>query len=133
MRRYKRKRIFLVILLGIGGLFAFSALVMWLWNAILPDLINVGTLTLWKAMGLLVLSKILFSGFGGGKGKWGRRYQQEHWANMSAEEKEKFRNEWRSRCSWKENPPPVQQAQQQQQPQPPQQTQPPYADGTQTA
>ncbi|HYF32030.1 MAG TPA: hypothetical protein VD993_12995 [Chitinophagaceae bacterium] len=114
----KPMRIFLIIIIGTAGFFVFSAVVMWLWNAILPGLLNVGTLTIWQAMGLLVLSKILFSGFGGGgKKRWRDNMPREHWANMSAEEREKFKNEWRSRC-WPDRYPQTQ-ATPQQTPQPP--------------
>ncbi len=40
-----------------------------LWNALMPEIFNLSTITYWQALGLLVLSKILFSGFSkyGGK------------------------------------------------------------------
>lgn len=52
--------------LGIAAAFGFALLVMWLWNALIPQLFNGPVLTYWQTMGLLVLSKILFSGIGGG-------------------------------------------------------------------
>ena len=61
----KRKLFFIVPILILFGL---SAIVMWLWNAILPNVVNVSSITYWQAMGILVLSKILFGGFG----FWGR-------------------------------------------------------------
>lgn len=98
----------LKIPLMIGGFIlivaGLSFVVMWLWNAILPDLLGVGTLSFWKALGLLVLSKILFGGFGGGckeKKKHGppRRFR-EKWRNMDEEEQQKFKEEWKKRCRW---------------------------------
>ncbi|OIQ15799.1 MAG: hypothetical protein BM557_10890 [Flavobacterium sp. MedPE-SWcel] len=56
----------LFVPLIIGLIFGISALVMWLWNAILPDLIGVNEVGYWQAMGLLLLSKILFGGLGSG-------------------------------------------------------------------
>ena len=85
---------------------AFAALagfaVMLLWNAILPVVIPaVGILNYWQALGLLVLCRILFGGFKGGPG--GGSYRQgppwrRKMANMSEEERDKFKAEWRARC-----------------------------------
>ena len=87
----------------------FGAIVMGLWNALLPAILGVKTISFIQALGILLLSKILFGGFGriggwhGGRGRW-RNKMQEKWGNMTQEEKEKFRNEWKSRCGgrgWK--------------------------------
>ncbi len=43
---------------------AAAAVIMLLWNAIIPALIGWGALTYWKAAGLLLLCRLLFSGFG---------------------------------------------------------------------
>ncbi len=43
---------------------AAAAVVMLLWNAILPALAGWGMLTYWKAAGLLLLCRLLFSGLG---------------------------------------------------------------------
>ncbi|MBS1738472.1 MAG: hypothetical protein JSS98_17970 [Bacteroidetes bacterium] len=75
-----------------------------LWNAILPDVTGVKSITFPQAMGILVLSKILFAGFGprggwrrGKQNEW-RNKMQEKFASMTDEERQKFRSEWRSRC-----------------------------------
>lgn len=84
------------------GLFALSGVVMWLWNTILPDLIYVNLITYWKAMGLLVLCRILFGGFKfgppPGRPPFSRSGWREKWKNMSEEEREKFKAQWRERC-----------------------------------
>ncbi len=93
-------------LFGIGALFLGGWAVMLLWNAILPDVTGVKTLTYWQAMGLLVLSRILFGGWrGGGRpGGYGKHQFNKHkawrdkWMNMSMEERMKFKQEWRERC-----------------------------------
>ena len=57
-------------------------------------------ITYWQAMGILVLSKILF-GFGGRGGRGGApwmRHNMERFKNMSPEEQERFREEMRARC-----------------------------------
>lgn len=81
---------------------------MLLWNAILPEVTGVKTLTYWQAVGLLVLSRILFGGWrGGGKPRGYTKHRpdfrkekewREKWMNMSREERMKFRQEWRERC-----------------------------------
>jgi hypothetical protein len=55
-------------ILGIGMLFVFGWVVMLLWNWLMPDIFGLKRLTYWQAWGLLVLSHILFKGFGSGHG-----------------------------------------------------------------
>ena len=55
--------------LGVAAVFGFTFVVMWLWNALIPELFNGPELAYWQTLGLLVLSKILFSGIGGGGDK----------------------------------------------------------------
>lgn len=102
-RRYSGGKIALMVLGGIAFVIAFTFIVMTLWNAILPDVLNVKTINFWQSLGLLVLSKILFSGFGGGPGK--RRHfrerMQDKWQAMTPEQREKFKQEWKDRCGWK--------------------------------
>lgn len=87
-------------LMGIAALFGFSAIVMLLWNAILPSLLHVGLIGYWQAMGLLVLSKILFGSMGPGGGRRRRHcggppaHLREKFMNMSEEEKAAFKEHW---------------------------------------
>ena len=87
---------------------------MLLWNNILAVVVPVHTITFLQALGILVLSKILFGGFRGGWGGhrpyWKQRMMQK-WNTMTPEEREKFKGEWQKRCgrwgykSWdQENP-----------------------------
>lgn len=58
--------LFLLIPLGIAAFaLVMGYLVMWLWNAILPDVLGVRSINYWQAIGILALSRILFGGFGG--------------------------------------------------------------------
>jgi len=101
-----RKKKLLFIPLFIAAIFLFGAIVMGLWNAILPAVLGVKVINLWQALGILLLSKILFGGFHGG---WRGRHGKARWvemqqklASMTPEEKEKFKSEWKNRCaSWK--------------------------------
>ncbi|MFT3825824.1 MAG: hypothetical protein QM731_18035 [Chitinophagaceae bacterium] len=103
--RNRSRKIFMLILLIPACIALFTFIVMSLWNAILPSVLHVGTVTFWQALGILVLSKILFGGFHG-RGGWGhkrnrmmRERMHEKWHNMTPEERESFRNQWRERCS----------------------------------
>ena len=73
--------------------------VMQLWNWILPAAIGWHPITYWQAVGLLILSKILFGfGFRGGPRRHWRRRMMERWEQMTPEEREKFREGMRGRC-----------------------------------
>lgn len=79
--------------------------VMLLWNNVLVQVVNVSLITFWQAVGLLILSKILFGGFGGRrwspKSSWRQGWKEkweEKFQHMSPEEREKIKEEWRSRC-----------------------------------
>jgi hypothetical protein len=78
----------------------FTLAVRALWNWLMPALFGLHVITIWQALGILVLSKILF-GFRGGshRGGWGsRRRIIERWEKMTPEEREKFRQGMRGRC-----------------------------------
>jgi hypothetical protein len=55
------------IILGIIGFtafaFLFGAVVMWLWNALMPIIFHLGVITYWQAVGLAILGRLLFGGF----------------------------------------------------------------------
>ncbi|NQU54773.1 MAG: hypothetical protein HQ522_19810 [Bacteroidetes bacterium] len=86
-----------------AGVYIFGSVVMLLWNGILPDLFGFGTITFWQALGILVLSKILFGGFGG-RCRHGHsgRHKNDKWMHLNPEEREKMKTEWRSRCQTEE-------------------------------
>ena len=103
-----RRKAFWFILAPIGFIgiaLLMGWVVMWLWNAILPSVIvGVSIITYWQAVGLLILSRILFGGIGGrgSKGKrWGKGrgpHLRERWMQMSDADREQFRAEWQERC-----------------------------------
>jgi hypothetical protein len=98
---------FFFIPFGIAAILALvSFVVMQLWNNLLPGILHVSTITFWQAMGIFILSKILF-GFGGGKGSGGgppwmrrKRMMEERLKNMSPEDRAQFKEQWQSRCGW---------------------------------
>ena len=101
-RRFGPMKIFFFLLAGALFILSMGIVVMLLWNAILPNLVGVNTIRLWEAVGLLVLSRILFGGFHWNKhrGKWKSRRSQwkDKWMNMSQEERATFKQKWRDRC-----------------------------------
>ena len=104
MKRGKFKMVILFPIFFIAAVLLFGAIVMLLWNNILPAVVGVKTITYLQALGILVLSKILFGGFGR-RGGWHRgRHEewrskwQEKWVAMTPEEREKFKAEWKNRC-----------------------------------
>src|SRR3954452_22629601 len=94
MKRYRFLRVLKIALFATLAVTAVSFLVMSLWNALMPGIFAVRTITFWQALGLLVLSKLLFGGFrpsSGGSRHW-RRRMAERWEQMTPEEREKFRH-----------------------------------------
>jgi hypothetical protein len=73
-------------ILGVAALAGFGFVIMWLWNWLIPELFSGPVLTYWQTVGLLILSKILFSGVGHGrprdhedhkfKDRWKRKYEE---------------------------------------------------------
>jgi len=90
----------------IGIALLMGWVVMWLWNAILPDLLGLKVIAYWQAVGLLLLTRILFGGIGGGKsrgngwnkGRWQSPQFREGWMQMSEEGREQLKADWQERC-----------------------------------
>ena len=79
----------------------FGLIVMLLWNSLVPALFHGPALQYWQALGLLVLSRILFGGLrgrAGWHGHWRQRMWRERWESMTPEERERMRERFRARC-----------------------------------
>ncbi|MBA2249786.1 MAG: hypothetical protein H0W12_06295 [Chitinophagaceae bacterium] len=102
-RKFRPRRAFAFLFI-IPFILLMSLVVMLLWNNILQAVIAVKAITYWQALGILVLSKILFGGFGH---RWGggRRFgMHQKLQNMTPEEREQFKASWRNRCNqWRQN------------------------------
>jgi hypothetical protein len=107
-RKYRRRRhkgFFFFPLIALAFLFLMGGVVMWLWNAILPDLVAVNPITYWQAVGLLLLCRILFGNFRKpgpfGNPRNHRRphskghYWKEKWKQMSPEERAEMKEKWK--------------------------------------
>jgi Ca2+/H+ antiporter, TMEM165/GDT1 family len=98
---FRARTIIFFIFIAAVAVLVFGTVVMLLWNNILAPVLNVSTITFAQALGILVLSKILFGGFRGGWGPRRHYWKQgmmQKWDNMTPEEREKFKQEWQNRC-----------------------------------
>ncbi len=91
------------IFVGLAAILLLSFIVMSLWNGVLVKVVPVSPVSYGQALGILVLSKILFTGFNG-RGGWGNREMwnqqvKEKWQMMTPEEQQKFKQDWRNRCN----------------------------------
>lgn len=108
-KRVKVVKIIGFALIGAALVFVLGFVVMYLWNAILPGVLGVKTISFWQAMGIFVLAKILFGGFRGGghkKHEW-RRKMHDKWEQMSPEERLQWKQNMRNWCGqWGKPMPP---------------------------
>jgi hypothetical protein len=110
MKKYRFWKLLKIVAVVILAATVFGEVVMHLWNWLMPALFGLKTLTFVQALGMLLLSKILFGGFhrhAGGRGGrgWGR-HMEERFAKMSPEERERFRSGMRGRwgCGFRPSP-----------------------------
>jgi hypothetical protein len=95
----------MVVFVTIGG-----EIVLQLWNWLLPPIFGVRQITFWQALGVLLLCRILFGGFGwhrsGRSNIRGRVADRladrmgDRWDAMTPEERERFRQRMRERCGF---------------------------------
>jgi hypothetical protein len=106
MKRYWILRGFKMLIFAAVAVAVFGYAVMSLWNAVLPSVAGFHAITFVQALGLLVLSRILFGGLRGGHRGWHwRSRMQARWQQMTPEEREQFRNRMGSRSSCRPSPP----------------------------
>lgn len=113
------KRFWMVnIFKGIVFIFLYVVIsgyaVMYLWNWLIPVLFGVTHLiTFWESIGLIILCKILFGSFSRrpyhghrycGRGRFFHNPKwKEKLAQMSPEEREKIKEEWKKHCGVSDN------------------------------
>jgi len=96
-------KLILIAPLAILGILLFIAIggeiVLQLWNWLLPPLFGWRQITFWQALGILVLCRILFGGWGShGSGRpTFRRRMKERCERMTPEERDRFRQRMRER------------------------------------
>ncbi len=101
MERYvekKVKKIVKIVFIVIFGAIAIAALallfgyvVMLLWNWLIPAIFGLGTITFWQAVGIVILAKLLFGGFGG-KGGGSKSRSKKRFGK-------RFEAKWKERCA----------------------------------
>lgn len=94
-------RVFRLVAFGLVAVAVFGFVLMLLWNWLIPSLTGWHTLGFAQALGLLVLCRILFGGFGG---RW-RHAGGRGWSRLTPEERERFRAQFRGRCGWQGSSP----------------------------
>jgi hypothetical protein len=108
----KAGMIFKVVAFVLLAIFVFTFVTLSLWNWLVPELFNGPVINFWQALGLLLLSKILFSGFGGKShghnsnrygAEWKKRFVDKV-SSLSTEEREAFKQKMKDKwCRWDEN------------------------------
>jgi hypothetical protein len=109
----RRKWVFIAPLAILGMVvftFIGGELVLQLWNWLLPQLFGFRQITFWQALGILLLCRILFGGFGWhGANRSHLRSRVadrladrmgDRWDAMTPEERERFRQRLRERCGF---------------------------------
>ncbi|MDU7761940.1 MAG: hypothetical protein E7J89_21415, partial [Enterobacter asburiae] len=90
-RGFGRHRMGKGLVIGAVIFIVLGLVVMTLWNALLPAILGVKAIGFWQALGILVLSRILFGGLGFRPGMFGaHRRMHERWMNMTLEQREAF-------------------------------------------
>jgi ABC-type multidrug transport system fused ATPase/permease subunit len=91
------KRAFLGVLILLVAMAAFSIAAMLLWNWLIPAIFGLPSITYLQALGLMVLARILLSGFPFserkamiGAARRGNNPIREKWMNMTEEERNEF-------------------------------------------
>src|SRR5690606_1727983 len=100
---WKMRKIFKGLLM-LFFLIVLPFIIMSLWNAILPEVLNATTINYWQALGLFILSTILFGGCrSGGPGKCEnlnveKASIKEKFMHLTDEAKAVFRERSKDRC-----------------------------------
>jgi len=110
MKNLRNKR-FWGILIFIIVFAAAIAVVMLLWNALIPSIIGWGVINYWQAAGLMILSRLLLGGFGrfgrgGGKNSFRERKEEfrqwhilrDQMKGMSRDEKREYMRKHMREC-----------------------------------
>jgi hypothetical protein len=98
MKRFSVGRFLKFVVMAVACVALLGFVTMSLWNWLVPVLFSGPIISFWQALGLLLLSKLLLSGFGRGGGPWGEKGHQ-RWKekmkakmqHMSVEEKARFK------------------------------------------
>lgn len=91
-----------MIVFALAGITVMTAIVMWTWNWLVPELFHGPVITFYQTIGLLILSRLLFRGFLGigNRGMHGKQWNpwKDRMEKMDPEQREKMRDLWKKRC-----------------------------------
>jgi hypothetical protein len=104
MKTTFRKHWYLFIPLIIAGFALLGFITMCLWNRLMPAIFHLPEISFWQTIGLMILSRLLLGiGHHGGPIHNGRFRERmyEKWEKMTPEEREKLREQFKHRVSWR--------------------------------
>jgi hypothetical protein len=87
------------VLFGVLGVGVVGLLVSELWNALMPAILGLPAITFWQALGLLLLTRLLFGGHGGFARRMRNARFVRGWKDLTPEQRERFRNAMGTRGS----------------------------------
>lgn len=98
---------FFKVLIGgiivVSLIFLFGYITMRLWNWLMPDIFGLTTINYWQALGILLLAKIFFGGFGNHSSKRGSKKLKNKCKNEKRESLQKDFSNWKYYDNfWKE-------------------------------
>ena len=100
MSKSKYSKVLKFIVVVLIAVLVFGTALMYLWNWLVPDIFGGPELSLLQAIGLLILSKILFGGLGNKFSQKKREMWRSHYdsklSKMNPEEREKFKESLKS-------------------------------------
>ncbi|HKA37581.1 MAG TPA: hypothetical protein VKH43_12230 [Thermoanaerobaculia bacterium] len=112
MNPFRKRRLVKMFFFVLPAFLILAALMVWafsaLWNGLMPEIFGLRTITYWQALGLIVLSWILFRGFRGprmARGAW-RYDMRRRWERMTPAEREEFVKGLNARCGIPRSPEP---------------------------
>lgn len=96
----KGKKFLKILVIAAVCLLLLGWIVMSLWNWLVPPLFGAPAITFWQALGLFLLARLLFGGWGGKGCNRRKHHFVEKWAAMSPEDRERFKERMRQKwCS----------------------------------
>jgi hypothetical protein len=78
------------VLFGIVWVGIMGLVVAGLWNVLMPAILGLPAIGFWQALGLLVLSRVLFGRFGGWGHKMHRARCVRGWNDLTPEQRQRF-------------------------------------------
>ena len=98
-KRRKKGKVAFIFIAVIVGISLLVALLQYLWNTVMIEVFDLDVISYWQALGLFVISKLLFGRGFGKPGGFRRRCHQhpEALEDISDQDKEKLREEWKRR------------------------------------